>query len=176
MKVAGLAVCLFVTASSCFSQNNATQHIAFSVWSIHTPDTIIENRSPYPVGALTPPKDIVIRRLEAISNRGPSKGLLPSGEPIACPVQYALELTDGTFSQTVDISNHFLHEKTSQTYTDSGPLDLRFNAGKRILVSMVAPKPQFPPVSCTIMGLDISIQYALANQATERKSSASDTQ
>jgi hypothetical protein len=159
-------------ASAGLAQNKSAQHTPFSVWSIHTPDTPIEGRSPYPVGALTPSKNIVIRRLEAISNRGPSNGLLPSGEPIPCPVQYVLELTDGIVTPTVAISNSFLHKKTSQTYTDSGPLSLRFSAGNRITVSMVAPKPQFPPVSCTIMGLDIAIQYELANEATQKTSSS----
>jgi hypothetical protein len=70
----------------------------------------------------------------------------------------------------VAISNSFLHEKTSQTYTDSGPLSLRFGAEGRITVSMVAPKPQFPPVSCTIMGLDIAIQYELADEVTRKTS------
>jgi len=172
MKITGLAVFLVVMASAGLAQNKSAQHTPFSVWSIHTPDTLIEGRSPYPVGALTPSKNIVIRRLEAISNRGPSNGLLPSGEPIPCPVQYVLELTNGTVTQTVAISNSFLHEKTSQTYTDSGPLSLRFSAGNRITVSMVAPKPQFPPVSCTIMGLDIAIQYELADEATQKTSSS----
>ena len=174
MRIAGLVVCLAVMGSVGFAQNKSAQHTPFSVWSIHTPDTPIEGRSPYPVGALTPSKNIVIRRLEAISNRGPSKGSLPSGEPIPCPVQYVLELTDGSFSQTVDISNRFLHEKTSQTYTDSGPIEIRFGAGKPIWVSMVAPKPQFPPVSCTIMGLDIAIQYELADEATHKTSSSAE--
>ena len=166
MKIAGLAVFLAVIAVGCVAQNNTVPQTAFSIWSVHTPDTIVEGRSPYPVGVLTPSKTIVVRRLEALSNKGPSMGALPSGEPISCPVQYVLELTNGTVTHTIPISNIFLHKKTSQTYTDSGPLNLEFGAGDRITLSMVAPKPQFPPVSCTIIGLDITIQYELAPQKT----------
>jgi hypothetical protein len=164
MKLAGLAVILTVMVVGCVAQNNTVPQSPFSIWSVHTPDVIVEGRSPYPVGVLTPSKMIVIRRLEALSNKGPSMGALPSGEPIACPVQYVLELTNGTVTQTIPISNSFLHKKTSQTYTDSGPLNLEFNEGNRIVLSMVAPKPQFPPVSCGIVGLDITIQYELPSQ------------
>ena len=167
MKITRLAVFLVVVAGTGLAQNKSVQPIPFSIWSIHTPDDVIQGRSPYPIGVLTPSKSIVIRRLEAISNRGPSKGALPSGDPIPCPVQYVLELSNGAVTQTVAISNNFLHDKTSQTYTDSGPLNLAFSAGNRILVSMVAPKPQFPAVSCTIMGLDITIQYELAGKGTQ---------
>jgi hypothetical protein len=143
----------------------------FSTWSIHTPDIIIEGRSPYPVGVLTPTKSISIRRVEILSNRGPSNGRIPSGEPIPCPVQYTLEITNGVVTQRVPISNAFIGKKTSQTYTDSGLLNLSFTEGNRITVSMVAPKPQFPPVTCELQGLDISIQYELADEpvGTENK-------
>src|SRR6266568_804964 len=114
MRTMGLAAVLVVLSGIGFAQKKSAQHAPFSVWSIHTPDTLIEGRSPYPVGVLTPSKNIVVRRVEAISNRGPSKGLLPSGEPIPCPVQYVLEFTNGTLTQTVAISNSFLNPKTSQ--------------------------------------------------------------
>ena len=93
-------------------------------------------------------------------------GHIPSGEPIPCPIQYVLELTNGAVTQAIPISNEFIGKKTSQTYTDSGPISLEFSAGSRITLSMVAPKPQFPPVSCLIEGLAISVQYELATQKT----------
>jgi hypothetical protein len=164
MKTTVLAVIIAILAIPCVAQNKNLQQTPFSVWSVHTPDVIIQGRSPHPVGVLTPSKIIVVRRVEALSNRGPSMGHVPSGEPIPCSVQYVLELTNGTVSQTIPISNTFLSKESSQTYTDSGPISLDFGAGSRITVSMVAPKPQFPPVSCTIEGLDISIQYEVVAQ------------
>jgi hypothetical protein len=174
VRIAVLAVLLTLSVVECVAQNNNPPQMALSVWSVHTPDVIVEGRSPYPVGVLTPSKTIVIRRLEALSNKGPSMGSLPSGEPIPCPVEYVLELTNGTVTETIPISNRFLHKKTSQTYTDSGPLKLEFSADSRISLSMVAPKPQFPPVSCMIMGLDITIQYEVA--APPKESSSGDHQ
>lgn len=149
-----------------FGQTNS-QKLPYLTWSIHSPEIVVAKRafSTYPVGVLTPNQSIVIRRVEALSNRGPDRGFLPSGEPVACPVQYSLKLSDGTISQDIPISNAFLDPHTSQTYTDSGPLTLVFAKGNRITVSMAAPKAQFPAVSCDIQGLNVTIQYELATSA-----------
>jgi len=178
-KSAAAVIAVFVAtcvAPRVVGQTTSESPSTLSTWSIHTPDTPVADRSPYPVGVLTPSKAIVVRRLEAISNKGPSAGARASGEPISCPVQYWLELTNGVVTQTIPISNNFLHKKTSQTYTDSGPLSLSFSPGNRILLSMVAPKPQFPPVSCAIIGLDITIQYELADEAAQKTPSTGDGQ
>lgn len=174
MKVAILSILIVIVTTSCFAQNNSEHQMPFAIWNVHTPDTIVESRSPYPVGVLTPTQTMVIKRVEALSNRGPNMGMLPSGEPIPCTVQYVLELTNGTVTQTIPISNTFLHKKTSQTYTDSGLVNFEFPAGSRITLSMVAPKPQFPPVSCTIMGLDIAVQYEVV--APKKESSSEEHQ
>ena len=167
MKTIVLAVLVAIVAVPCIAQTKNVSQTPFSVWNVHTPDLVVQGRSPYPVGVLTPSKTIFVRRVEALSNRGPSMGHVPSGEPIPCPVQYVLELTNGTLTQTIPISNNFIGKKTSQTYTDSGPISWEFSAGSRITLSMVAPKPQWPPVSCLIEGLDISIQYELTAQKTD---------
>lgn len=163
MKLIILATLAVALLAPCAAQSNSTPaQTALSVWSVHTPDVIVEGRSPYPVGVLTPMQTIIIKRIEALSNKGPSLGSWPNGEPIPCPVQYTLELTNGTVTQNVALSNTFLSKKTSQTYTDSGLLNVEFKAGDRIILSLVAPKPQYPPVSCLIMGLDITVQYEQA--------------
>ena len=133
-------------------------------WSIHSPEVVVAKRalSTYPVGVFTPNKSITVRRLEALSNRGPDRGFLPNGEPVPCPVQYVLELSNGVATENVPISNVFLNWNTSQTYTDSGPLNVVFEDEKRITVSIVPPKAQFPAVSCGLEGLNITIQYEMA--------------
>ena len=166
MKLTISAILLIALIAPSVAQNlennSAVQTPPLSVWTIHSPEILVEGRSPYPVGVLTPMRTIFIKRVEALSNKGPALGTWPSGEPIPCTVQYVLELTNGSVTQTVPISNSFLNKKTSQTYTDSGPINVEFQEGARIAVSMVAPKPQFPPVSCLINGLQITIQYELA--------------
>ena len=166
MKPIVLSILLIALIIPCVAQNTPSNSVPkappLSLWTVHTPEIMVEGRSPYPVGVLTPMRTILIKRVEALSNKGPSLGSWPSGEPIPCPVEYFLELTNGTVTQTVPISNTFLNKKTSQTYTDSGPMNVEFKEGARIAVSLVAPKPQFPPVNCMITGLEVTIQYELA--------------
>ena len=147
-----------------------SEKAALFTWSIHTPEIVVARRSvsTYPVAVFTPGKDIVVRRVEALSNRGPARGFAPNGEPIACPVQYSLELTNGSVTQSVPISNVFLNSNTSQTYTDNGPLSLPFERENRITLSIVPPKPQFPAVSCGVEGLNITIQYEMAGTASQK--------
>jgi hypothetical protein len=124
-----------------------------------------EQRNSYIFGVLTPEKPITIRRIEAISGSGPRyapplHGVQdPPPEPIPCPSQYSIEITNGVTTHAVPVSNVFVEKKSSQTFTDSGPLDLSFAPKNRITVSVIAPKPTFPPVHCSLSGLDISIQY-----------------
>ncbi len=164
LVVAFLCLC----AASTTAQTVSQQSNALSVWNIHTfemgyPPT--EQRTTYIFGVLTPEKPITIRRVEAISGSGPRyspplHGVQnPPPEPVPCPARYFIEITNGVVTQNIPISNVFIEKKSSQTFTDSGPLNLSFAPQSRITVSVIAPKPGFPPVYCSLSGLDISIQY-----------------
>lgn len=167
----GLFFAVLCLISQAIAQANSHDVRAVSVWSIHSPEVVVARRPVYPIGVFTPPGPIVIRRLEALSNRGPMKGMFSNGEPIPCPVQYMIELTDGITKEQIPISNTFLSKDTSQTYTDSGAISLLFTGGNRITVSLLPPqKPQFPPVSCSIEGLNITIQYELPEDAAQQTS------
>lgn len=153
----------FITA-----QTVSNPSTTMSVWNVHTFEMGYppkEQRSNYIFGVLTPEKPITIRRIEAISGSGPRynpplHGVQePPAEPIPCPSQYSIEITNGAVTQTIPISNVFIDKRSSQTFTDSGAVNLSFAAQSRITVSVIAPKPTFPPVYCSLSGLDISIQY-----------------
>ena len=161
-----LAFLCMCTAS--ITAQTGSHQSTLSVWNVHTfelgyPPT--EKRSSYIFGVLTPEKPITIRRVEAISGSGPRydpqlHGLQnPPAEPTPCPAQYSIEITNGVVTHTIPVSDVFIDKKSSQTFTDSGPLNLSFGSQSRITVSVIAPKPQFPPVYCSLSGLDISIQY-----------------
>lgn len=138
------------------------------VWNVHAFEMgyqPTEQRTTYILGVLTPEKPITIRRVEAISNSGPKDDpprhgfQAPPVEPVPCRAQYSIEITNGVVTHNIPISNIFIQKKSSQTFTDSGPLKLFFAPQSRITVSVIAPKPQFPPVYCGLSGLNISIQY-----------------
>jgi hypothetical protein len=161
-------VFLCLCTASITAQTVSNPPNAISVWTVHTFEMGYppnEQRNSYIFGVLTPEKAITIRRIEAISGSGPRyapplHGMQdPPPEPIPCPSQYSIEITSGVMSQTVPVSNVFIEKKSSQTFTDSGPLNLSFAPQSRITVSVIAPKPTFPSVHCSLSGLDISIQY-----------------
>ena len=171
----GLVVALLFPIVQVRAQTNSEDAHAVSTWSIHSPDIVVARRTVYPLGVFTPPGAIVIRRLEALSNRGPMNGMRSNGEPVPCPVQYTIELTNGITTQQIPISNVFLNKETSQTYTDSGALSLLFIGGNRITAALLPPrKPQFPPVSCLIEGLNITIQYESPQDSAQQKSESAD--
>lgn len=124
---------------------------------------LIANRTVYPLAVLTPAGPIVVQRLEALSNNGPVKGRLLNGQLIPCPAQYTIELSNGVTRQQIPISNVFLNKESSQTYADSGPLALLFAAEGRITVTLLPPPKQYPPVNCSLEGLNITIQYTTAD-------------
>jgi len=153
------------------AQTTSENRKPFSTWSIHTPEMNVAQRTVYLVGVLTPAKPIVVRRIEAISNRGPVEISRNTIEPVTCPVRYTLEITSGLVTQTVPISNVFLSKGSSQTYTDSGLLNLSFSAGNRVTLSLVFPKAQFPPVTCALSGLNVTVQYDLAEDSDKQETS-----
>jgi hypothetical protein len=160
------------------AQTSSQPSSTLSVWNVHAFEmgyTPTEQRSTYILGVLTPEKPITVRRVEAISNSGPKdapprRGVQnSSSDPVPCRAQYSMEITNGVVSRNIPISNVFVQQKSSQTYTDSGPLNLAFAAGSRITVSVIPPKPEFPFVYCSLSGLNISIQYELSEAPSKEE-------
>ena len=173
------AVVALVLGLSChtlpaMAQTPAEAPHPVSTWSVHSPDVIIAGRNVYPLAMFTPGAAIVVRRVEALSNSGPVKGRLANGDILPCTVQYTLEISNGVSTVVVPISNTFLNKGTTQTYTDSGPISVPFDGEKRITATLLPPKPGFPPVSCGLEGLNITIQYE-ALQPSSAAPSESDT-
>jgi len=161
-----LALVLAISSGTMIAQDTAQEHKALSVWSIHTRDAITlraaQNDS---IAVFTPTRPIVVRRIEALSIRGPVSTTVTSSEPIPCPAPFSLEITNGVVTKTVRISNTFLKKGSEQTYTDTGSLSMPFASGDRIAVALIVPATGFPPTSCVLNGLNISIQFESANTA-----------
>jgi hypothetical protein len=163
------SACLFllllaISPGTMVAQNSSNEHKALSVWNIHTRDAItLRAAQSDPIAVLTPTQPIVVRRIEALSMRGPVSTTVTSPEPIPCPVPFSLEITNGRATKTVPISTAFLKKGSQQTYTDSGLLSLPFAPGDRIAVALVVPAAGFPPTSCVLNGLNISIQFESVN-------------
>jgi hypothetical protein len=160
-----LVLVLVVSFATMIAQDTAKEQKALSVWSIHTRDVItLRAAQNDPIAVLTPTRPIVVRRIEALSLRGPVSPTT-SPEPIPCPMPFSLEITKGTATKTVRISNTFLKKGSEQTYTDSGSLSMPFASGDRIAVALIVPAAGFPPTLCVLNGLNISIQFESASTA-----------
>ena len=170
-----IAIALLGAMPQAWAQDATESVRPVSTWTVHSPNVLIENRKVYVLGAFTPPGPIAVRRVEALSNSGPVKARLANGELIPCPVQYLIELSNGLTKVQVPISNTFLTKDSTQTYTDSGPLTVVFDGQNRITVSLLPPlKQSFPPVNCSVLGLNITIQYGVAEAAAATPEGTSD--
>lgn len=150
------------------AQDGSSHDKALSVWNIHSRDVItLQAEQKNPIAVLTPSQSIVVRRIEAISLRGPINRMT-SSEPVPCPLPFSIEITNGSMAKTVPISTAFLNKGSEQTYTDSGLLNLSFAAGTRITVTLTVPGTGFPPTSCVLNGLNISIQFESAEPSRRK--------
>jgi hypothetical protein len=111
MKRTCFVFSIFVISAAALAQDSSVAHTALSVWNIHTRDVItsraVQND---PIAVLTPAGPIVVRRLEALSIRGPVSATIRTPEPTQCPLTFFLEITNGSVSQTVPISTAFLRK------------------------------------------------------------------
>jgi len=167
-KCAVVLSLLALSVGATVAQDSANNHKALSVWNIHTRDVItLRAAQSDPIAVLTPTQAIVVRRIEALSIRGPVVATA-SLEPTACPLPFSIEITNGSETKSVSISTAFLKKGSVQTYTDSGSLSLPFTAGDRIAVALVVPAAGFPPTSCVLNGLNIGIQFESVDAAQEK--------
>jgi hypothetical protein len=114
-------------------------------------------------GMFTPDTDIYITRVDAFSRSGPRaavNGL--SGQPVPCSPPPSIALTSGTSSFALPLNGKFL-PKSNSTYTDSGPMNLRFTAGAPIALAIVAPQQRLM-FECLTTQLNVQVHYKVVSQ------------
>ncbi len=130
----------------------STWSVAIAPFNTQSPATAVK-------AILTPSQAIFVTRIEAFAERGP---IVPTGSNLLakpCPVQFALQISNGTTTQVIPISNQLRKSGSSETYTDSSRLNLSFAADVPVELSLIVPPATFPPVQCTCNGLNVAIQY-----------------
>ncbi len=170
LRLMGIA---FLLSAAAIAQEKSS-NTALQVWTVPIGSFTAATPGVATKAVFTPDKPIVIRRIEAFSERGPVGSAGLGGQPKACSLQFALQISNGTSTQVVPISSEFVKPNSAETYTDSGRLNVRFAAGTRITLSLVSPKAGFPPAQCTCNGLNVAVQYETANGQTAESSSGSD--
>ena len=153
---------IFISASVMAQEKTAATP---AVWNTQvSPTSEVPGR--YPKAMFTPTRAITVTRIEGFTELGPKRiagiGVLPT----ECPMQYALELSSGTITRTILISNSFL-KGTYSTHTDSGVLDIDFPAGVPITLSLIIPNPQgFPAARCGWSPINVAVQYESTKEQT----------
>jgi hypothetical protein len=106
----------------------------------------------------TPETEITITRMEAYDEQGPRLNINSVvAEFVPCSPQPTLTVTDGLTTYTLQLSNSFL-PKSPATYSDSGPLSLRFSAGSQIRL-MISPPPNRQSAMCMSKGFSLLVHY-----------------
>jgi hypothetical protein len=112
---------------------------------------------------LTPETEITITRMEAYDEQGPRLAITGlTTEFVPCSPQPTLSVTDGVTSYTLQLSSTFL-PKSPATYSDSGPLKLRFPAGSQIRL-VISPPPTRQPALCMSKGFSVLVHYTSRSQ------------
>jgi hypothetical protein len=111
----------------------------------------------------TPDRDILVTRVDAFDESGPRLNLNSiTGKPAPCSPQPSLRIGTGSDGYTLLLANTFLPNSTS-TYTDSGPLSLKFDPGSPISL-IVIPPPGKQAAQCLTRQLNVQVHYTVQIQ------------
>jgi hypothetical protein len=113
---------------------------------------------------LTPDTEILVTRIDAFDAHGPRlnrNGV--SGQPEPCSPQPSIRIESVSQSYTLQLANTFL-PNSSATYTDSGPLSLKFEKKVPIRLAVVPPTPR-QAAQCLTRQLNVQVHYMVRLRA-----------
>jgi hypothetical protein len=114
------------------------------------------------VSRFTPAQAIAITRIEVQAALGSQRFGL--GLTIPCTKPVSFKITDGEQSFTLPLPSAatFVSNTKNPSSADSGPLDLAFPAGAKIVLSVIQgdpPDPSSNTTSCFANEINITVQY-----------------
>jgi hypothetical protein len=113
---------------------------------------------PFLRAMLTPDTEIVVTRVDAFDENGPRLNLNSvTGQTVPCSPQPSVRIASGSNSYTLQLTNTFLPNSPS-TYSDSGPLSVKFEGGTPISVTVVPPSVK-QAAQCITRQLNIQVHY-----------------
>jgi hypothetical protein len=146
-----------------------------SVWarvSSLTWNSFVSNSSSYSssvpqisdvLSRFTPAQAIAVTRIEVQAAQG-SERYNGSGHIIPCTKPVSFKITDGEQSFTLPLPSAatFVTDSNNSSAADSGPLDLAFPAGAKIVLSVIQGDPFEPSnnkSACFAADVNITVQY-----------------
>src|SRR5437868_5429511 len=110
------------------------------------------------VSMFTPDTEILVTRIDAFDAHGPRLNRNSiSGQMEPCSPQPSIKIESTSNGYTLQLSNKFL-PNSSATYTDSGPLSLKFEKGVPIRLSVLPPAPR-QAAQCLTRQLNVQVHY-----------------
>ena len=114
------------------------------------------------VSRFTPAQAIVVTRMEVQAAQGSQRTGIGLSKPCTKPVSF--KVTDGEQSFTLPLPSAapFVLNTNNPSSFDSGPLDLAFPAGAKIVLSVIPGDPPDPNghiTECFINVVNITVQY-----------------
>lgn len=129
-----------------------------AVWSTTLPGFLISgDEKPVTHSVFTPDVTIIVTRVEVYDSQGPLHPYAPPKGDVPCSPQIAIELSAAGVDYQLPISSSFV-PGTNATYTDSGPLRLRIEGGKRLMLSRTGPRVRYP-INCQGKEMNVVVQY-----------------
>jgi hypothetical protein len=110
------------------------------------------------VSMFTPDTEIVVTRIDAFDAHGPRLNRNSvTGQMEPCSPQPSIRIESVSNGYTLQLTNTFL-PNSSATYTDSGPLSLKFEKGVPIRLAVVPP-PSRQVAQCLTRQLNVQVHY-----------------
>jgi hypothetical protein len=112
----------------------------------------------------TPDTEILVTRIDAFDANGPRLNRNSvTGQMEPCLPQPAIRIENASNGFTLQLTNTFL-PNSSATYTDSGPLSLKFDKGVPIRLAVVPPTPK-QAAQCLTRQLNVQVHYMVTLRA-----------
>jgi hypothetical protein len=110
------------------------------------------------VNFFTPATDITVSRMEVKTAFGPTNSV---STPSFCTKNPGVEITDGTTSHTLTLSNPSRSDGKGGSTTDSGPLSVNLAAGSMVSLIAIHGEPELPFLvdACFTNSINVTVQY-----------------
>lgn len=111
------------------------------------------------VNFFTPATPIKVSRIEVKTAFGPYNDT--GSSPVFCTTNPSVQITDGTHTYTLFLSNPTNADGTGGSATDSGSISVKFAAGARIGLNAIHGEPEVVGLedACFTNSINVTVQY-----------------
>jgi hypothetical protein len=167
-----LSLACLVFGASVWARVGPLTWNSFVIFSFYY-DSSVPNTSDV-VSRFTPEQAIAVTRIEVQAVLGSQRYNRPAGTTIPCTMPISFKITDGEQSFTLPLPSAatVVTNSYNSSSADSGPLDLAFPAGAKIVLSVIQGDPEDPGSNkskCFAQQVNITVQYKVNSPEQKRE-------